>query len=135
MPKLIYSAPIFTHQIDFAGHVNNGVYLRWLEEARQLLLEGAGFSIPRLLEQGIVPILADLTIEYKAPLYLHNTMRLEMGCQEIRFASVTIVGDFYNEANRLIATSSQTALFIDRQSHKPLRMTPEQRSQFSIYQI
>lgn len=133
MPKLTYSRPIFTYQIDFAGHVNNGVYFQWLEEARQLLLAQVGLPIPQLLEGGIIPIIASFTIEYKYPLYLHNTMHLEMWCGEVGYASVLIVGEIFNEGRTLVAKAAQKALFLDAQTRKPKRFTPEQRAQFLLY--
>ncbi|MCS6959070.1 MAG: thioesterase family protein [Pseudanabaenaceae cyanobacterium SKYGB_i_bin29] len=130
---MTYSAPIFTYQIDFAGHVNNGVYFQWLEEARQLLLAQVGLPIPQLLEGGIIPIIANFAIEYRHPLYLHNTMHLQMWCGEVSYASVMIVGEIRNEHSTLIATSKQKALFINAQTRKPQRFTPEQRTKFLLY--
>ena len=31
MKKVVFDLPIYTYQIDFAGHVSNIVYLQWME--------------------------------------------------------------------------------------------------------
>ena len=56
--KVEFEVTVYTYQIDFAGHVSNIVYLRWMEMARSKLLEAAGLPVETLLARGIVPVLA-----------------------------------------------------------------------------
>ena len=48
---------IYTFDIDFAGHVSNITYVRWLEIGRLQLLVDAGMPTPELLAEGLAPLL------------------------------------------------------------------------------
>ena len=53
MQKLIFTEPVYTYQIDFVGHVNNIVYIQWLENARIKLIEAMGLTITQMAVQRI----------------------------------------------------------------------------------
>jgi len=42
------------HEIDSAGHVNNGIYVTWAEEAIRNMLRAAGWTDDRLTEIGVL---------------------------------------------------------------------------------
>jgi acyl-CoA thioester hydrolase len=52
------------HELDGLAHVNNAVYLDLLAQATFDALEGAGWSVERLVGSGGVPILARADVEY-----------------------------------------------------------------------
>ena len=59
------------YNIDSAGHVNNAVYIYWLEDLRTKLLEKI---LPReeLLKRNFHLVVASTNIEYKMPLHLYE---------------------------------------------------------------
>jgi len=57
-----------TYELDFYGVVNNAVYLHYLEEARLDFLRQLGVDFFRMVEEGIVPVVARASVEYKAPI-------------------------------------------------------------------
>ena len=64
MKKVIFEESVYTYHIDFAGHVSNIVYIRWMEIGRSKLLEAAGLPVQELLKKGIVPVLVSTEITY-----------------------------------------------------------------------
>lgn len=60
-----------TYDIDFANHVNNQVYVRWLEDLRMALLRRY-YPIQRFMDGGVAPILASTHITYKKAIGLYD---------------------------------------------------------------
>jgi len=55
------------YELDSAGHVNNAVYLNWLEQAEQEAMAQAGFPASRLRERGITVAQTRIELEYLRP--------------------------------------------------------------------
>ncbi len=54
-------------ECDFYGHVNNAIYLNYLEFARMELLEQKGLTLNRMKEAGVMLVIRKIAIEYKVP--------------------------------------------------------------------
>lgn len=52
-----------TYDIDFAGHVSNIVYIRWLEDLRTAWLDEY-YPLQEQMEQGLAPVLLRTEIDY-----------------------------------------------------------------------
>jgi len=133
MKKIVFTLPIYTFQIDFNGHVNNAIFIHWMEIGRTKFLDEIGLSIPKTGEQGYVPILAETNIKYKHPLYLEDQVRIELWLSKLGYASARIEFRFYNSDGVLAATGSQLGLFVDTATMKPHRLSKEDRALFSEY--
>ena len=56
-----------TYECDSYGHVNNAVYLNYLEYGRMAVLEKNGFSLAKLKQMGAIIVVRRIEIDYKAP--------------------------------------------------------------------
>ena len=56
-----------TYECDCYGHVNNAVYLNYLEYGRMAVLEKNGFSLAKLKQMGAIIVVRRIEIDYKAP--------------------------------------------------------------------
>ncbi|MBN1841707.1 MAG: acyl-CoA thioesterase [Deltaproteobacteria bacterium] len=56
-----------TYECDSYGHVNNAVYLNYLEYGRMAVLEKKGFSLAKLKQMGAIIVVRRIEIDYKAP--------------------------------------------------------------------
>ncbi|NQU86160.1 MAG: acyl-CoA thioesterase [Mariniphaga sp.] len=136
MQKLTFKEKVYTYQIDFVGHVNNIVYIQWLENGRMRILEEMGYRIDKLAHNaGIVPILIETQIQYTRPLFLTNTVNVEMWISKLNNASAIMEFRFYNEKKELCASAQQKGLFIDQKIQRPVRMSPDHRQAFEKYLI
>ncbi|MBD2109518.1 thioesterase family protein [Nodosilinea sp. FACHB-13] len=133
MHKLLFDLEVYTYQIDFAGHVNNSVYIHWMEIGRLKLLEAIGMPIHEVLKQGIAPVLVETNIIYKLPLYLGDRVQAQMWLSELRNASAVMQFRFYNGDQVLAAEGVQKGLFVDAKTMRPKRLTPDERASFSPY--
>ena len=133
MQKLIFKERIYTYQIDFVGHVSNIVYIQWLENGRTRMLEKMGYPVDKLATNNIMPILTETNIRYKTPLYINNTVRIEMWISRLNNASAVMEFRIYNETGQLCASAQQKGLFIDRQAKRPARISESQRKEFEKF--
>jgi acyl-CoA thioester hydrolase len=133
MATIKFELPVYTFDIDFNGHVGNIVYIQWMEIGRLKLLESVGMPISKIVEQGFGPLLVETAISYKKPLFLSDTVTVELWLSEIGKASAWIEFQFLNGAGELAAMSSQRGLFINYKTGKPYRISEEERARFEFY--
>lgn len=133
MQKVSFDLDIYTYQIDFNGHVNNAVYIQWMEIGRIKLLEAVGLPTHEVLKQGITPVLVHTSITYKSPLYLGDRVRVELWLSELRNASATMQFRFETPQQKLAAEGTQKGLFVDRETMRPKRLPAEARTSFAAY--
>ncbi|MBD2231702.1 acyl-CoA thioesterase [Phormidium tenue] len=133
MQKLLFDLEVYTYQIDFAGHVNNSVYIHWMEIGRLKLLEAIGMPIHEVLKQGIAPILVETNIAYKLPLYLGDRVQAQMWLSELRHVSAVMQFRFYNSNQVLAAEGVQKGLFVDAKTMRPMRLAADVKASFSSY--
>jgi acyl-CoA thioester hydrolase len=131
--KIEFNVPIYTFQIDFAGHVSNIVYIQWMEIARTELLRAIGLAVEDLFEKGIAPILKSTEIVYKEALYLGDQVRVQVWLSELRHASARMEIRFYKDGDVLAASGSQLGLFFDLKAMRPYRLSREMRTAFQSY--
>jgi acyl-CoA thioester hydrolase len=134
MHKLEFEEKIYTYHIDFVGHVNNIIYIQWLENGRNRMLEVMGVPAQKIADiWGIMPVLTETQIIYKVPLYLQNQVKIEMWISKLNNASAIMEFRFYNESGIICAIASQKGLFIDAKTKKPARLTSEIRKVFEEF--
>lgn len=133
MQKICVDLEVYSYQIDFIGHVNNAVYIHWMEIGRTKLLEAIGMPTQDIFKQGFVPVLVHTSITYKTPLYLGDRIKLELWLSELRNASAVMQFRFYNQQQTLAAEGLQKGLFADRETMRPRRLLPDERALFLPY--
>lgn len=133
MKPISFELQVYGYQIDFVGHVNNAIYIHWMEIGRHKLLEAIGLPVEGLAEEGIAPILVSTEITYREPILLGDTVRIEMWLSELRLASARIEFRFYRNGETLAASGSQRGLLVNMASKRPHRWTPEIRAAFQKY--
>ena len=136
MQKLKFTEPIYTYHIDFVGHVNNIIYVQWLENARVKLLQAMDLSITQIArEDELLPIITETTIKYKTPYFLHNTVNIEIWVSKMLNVSAIFEIRFYNENKELCSTAQQKVLFIDKTTMKPSRKITKYKENFERFYI
>ncbi|MBD2256784.1 thioesterase family protein [Pseudanabaena sp. FACHB-2040] len=133
MQKILFDLDIYPYQIDYLGHVNNAVYIQWMEIGRIKLLEAIGLPIHEISEQGFVPVLVHTSITYKVPLYVSDRVQIELWLSELRHASAILQFRFRSDQQTLAAEGMQKGLFVDKQTMRPRRLLPEEKALFVPY--
>lgn len=109
-----------TYDIDFAGHVSNIVYIRWLEDLRLAMLE-AHLPLADQMEQGIVPMLVETAIQYRRQIGLFREVSGSMWVDSISAVRVKIQAEFTVDEG-VCAEARQSGAFVDVNTGRPLRV-------------
>ena len=133
MQKICFEIEVYSFHIDFIGHVNNTIYVQWMEIGRTKLLEAIGMPTHEIFQQGFVPVLVQTNITYKSPLYLGDRVQVELWISELRNASAIMQFRFYNAQGILAAEGWQKGLFVERETMRPRRLRSEERALFAPY--
>jgi acyl-CoA thioester hydrolase len=133
MEKIVFHPEIHTYHIDFAGHVSNIVYIKWMEIGRLKLLAAVGMAVVDIMARDIRPVLAKTEITYKRPLYLGDVVRVELWIGTLRQTSAEMVFRMYRNDNELVARASQHGLFVSARTLKPYRLSAGERELFAPF--
>lgn len=123
--------PVRTYDIDFAGVVNNIVYVRWLEDLRLEML-ARHFPLDNQLKKGIAPIIIQTKIDYKQPIKLSDTPTGKMWMKAIESLRWT-VNAVISANGKAAALGEQVGIFVDLQSNKPIRMPEELKQKYQEF--
>ncbi|MFH9858324.1 acyl-CoA thioesterase [Streptomyces sp. NPDC017202] len=123
----IYRCPLRWADMDAYGHVNNVVFLRYLEEARIDFL----FRPEKDFQQGSV--VARHEIDYKRQLvHRHRPVDIELWITQIRAASFTIAYEV-KDGDQVYVSASTVIVPFDFAAQRPRRITDEEREFLEEY--
>jgi len=100
--------------LDALGHVNNAVYLTYLEQARVHYMREVGLGFQGLDDVGM--ILAEVTCTYRAPLSLGERVTVWVRVSELRNSSFIVEYRMEGEDGRLAATARTVQVCYDYQA-------------------
>ena len=120
--------PVATYDIDFAGVLNNGVYIRWLEDLR-LLFADQVLPLAEAVKRGIVPTISRTEIDYLAPVRFPDEVEGRMDLLEHGRARFVLWAEFRSEARGMVtARAKQTGVFVYRSTLRPAPLPDEFRA-------
>lgn len=123
--RLVAEVPVRFGDTDAMGHVNNAVYLSYLEAARVEYIRRV-FGIVEPRDYGV--IIARVEIDYKSPLFHHETVLV--GCRIEELGGSSILMDYRLEekaTKRLVARAKTVMVAYDYALGKPKRLGDELR--------
>jgi len=112
--------------LDGAGHVNNAMYLAYLEECGVQVADAYGWSVERMFEVGFGVIAHHYRIEYQQPARFGDELAITTWISRVRRASklryytITRVAD-----GELMARAWVNWVGIDLETDRPMRFPPE----------
>ena len=127
MARHVFACPMRWSDMDAYGHVNNVVFLRYLEEARiDLLLTAAGPAGRQMLDNGVVVVRHE--IDYRRPL-VHRVEPVEIvsWVEEIRNASFTVAYEIA-DGDEVYVQARTVLVLVDLEGGHPRRIGPDDRA-------
>ncbi|MCU0398445.1 MAG: acyl-CoA thioesterase [Cyclobacteriaceae bacterium] len=122
--------------IDKMGHVNNANYLTYIETARIKYFEDAVGDNKKWSHQvGI--ILARTEIDYKAPVFLHDSINVYTRCSRIGTKSLTLEWSIVRDKNgeeQITAQGLSVLVCYDYVHEKTIALPDEQRRSIEAYE-
>jgi len=129
--KVVAEVPVRFSDTDGLGHVNNAVYLSYLESARvDYLREILGAK--KIEELGV--IIARVEIDYKSPAFHHETMLV--GCRVEEIGGSSIKMDYRIEdkdTGRLVALAKSVLVAYDYELARPTRVSDDWRQRMEDF--
>jgi acyl-CoA thioester hydrolase len=132
MARFLYRCPLRWADMDAFGHVNNVVFLRYLEEARiDFMFRLAPGDGSASFSGGSV--VARHEIDYKLPLvHRYEPVLIELWVTDIKAASLTVAYEVKDEATadgpeRVYVRASTVVVPYDLDSQRPRRITAEEK--------
>lgn len=112
---------------DSFGHVNNVVYIRWLETARIAYMEQCGLQ--QWLRRGSIgPILASIHCDYRRPIHYPDTVLLGSRLAKLGNSSITIAHVVYSQQQAAVAAEGQSVVvFFNYDENRAIPLPPELR--------
>ncbi|MFE3141249.1 acyl-CoA thioesterase [Streptomyces scopuliridis] len=126
MARHYYSCPLRWSDMDAFGHVNNAVFISYLEEARIdfMFRLAPGDGSPSFSGGSVV---ARHEIDYKRPLvHRHEPVTIESWVTKINAASLTIAYEIKDEGQVYVRASTVVVPY-DLAAGRPRRITEEER--------
>ena len=114
------SFTVRTYDIDFAGHVSNITYIRWLEDLRFAMLEEY-WPIGPSMESGVLPTLARTDISYTSPVRLFEPVVGRMWAGKAGAARMDLHARFL-VGDRVCARALQQGVFASMETGRPVRI-------------
>ena len=123
--RLVAEVPVRFSDTDVMGHVNNAVYLTYLETSRVEYIRRV-FDIVEPKDYGV--IVARVEIDYKSPVFHHETVLVGCRVSEIGGSSITMAYRLEDKATgRLIAQAQSVMVAYDYILGRPTRVREEWR--------
>lgn len=122
--------------LDTLGHVNNKVYLSYLEESRiAYYVSVTGLNLRNLDFQSVV---GNININYKSPIFYGNKLEVYARCIKIGEKSFqienTIVATNYKKERIIAAQSITTMVSIDMKTGQTKLNSPENMAKIRAYE-
>jgi acyl-CoA thioester hydrolase len=124
--------PVRFRDCDAMGHVNNAVYLTYLEEARFAYWRavwGAEMGAPGT--PGV--ILARVEIDYKRPATFGETLDVRIRLENIGRSSITSSYEIVNASGDLIAAATSVLVVYDYAAGRSVPVTEEVRARLLAF--
>ncbi|WP_371529125.1 acyl-CoA thioesterase [Streptomyces sp. NBC_01283] len=132
MSRHIYSCPLRWSDMDAFGHVNNAVFLRYLEEARIdfMFRLAPGDGSPSFSGGSVV---ARHEIDYVRPLvHRHSPVTIESWVTKISAASLTISYEI-KDPEQVYVRASTIIVPFNLEAQRPRRITADEKAMLLTY--
>ncbi len=124
---------IVTYDIDYAGHVSNTSYVRWLEDMRFHFLENY-YPMEHILERKLFPVVVETHVFYKKPLNLFDACIGSMWISGFERFRYTIRAIFSVDAV-IHAEAEHHMAFIDTTTLRPQRIPQDMLEMIETHTI
>lgn len=114
--------------IDNLNHVNNVVYLQWVQDIAEQHWKA---STDAALRQKLAWVVVNHFIEYKAPAFKNDVLVLKTWVENYKgVTSERHTQIIKKEDNKLVVKAKTLWCLLDKNSGKPLRITDELKAKF-----
>ncbi len=125
MSDLISYHKVTSFELDSWGHVNNSVYLNYLEKARNDYLNQRGLPFSKFKEWGVFPVLLKSVVEYKQPAFADDELVIHGTVSDHSAITFTLQYTITRKDNDSTIAIGETRHVFVNKSNKPTRIPRE----------
>lgn len=112
--------------IDDLGHVNNAVYVTFLEQGREAWYkQAANLSFATMREKGIGTVVVRLDITFHQEALLGERLTIQTKPEKFGTKSFVLKQEIYNTKDELITEATVTSVMFDPQARKSIPVIKE----------
>ncbi len=115
------------YECDFYGHVNNAIYLNYLEFARMEVLETLGLSLRKLKEQGVALVIHRIDISYKFPAVLDDILQIRTTVKSHTNTICTFRQEIFRAADEKLLAAADVTWVCTNLAGRPIRIPQNMR--------
>jgi acyl-CoA thioester hydrolase len=128
--RFVHSRPVEFRDLDALGHVNNAVYLSYVESARLAYMQDVLGPL-ELEELGIV---AEARLAFRAPSFLGETLSIGMRVAGIGSKSIRFEFEIRGDDGRLVADGSTVHVAFDHTTASSIPVPNDWRRKLDAYE-
>ena len=129
----LYRLEVRSYELDVYNHVNNAVYISWLEHGRCKMLQDKGLDYTRIIDNwGVRYMTVRTEIDYRRPLHLGDNVEISTQVERVGNTSVTLAQKVAQQgADGPAAEARVTIVFTGADSGQPVKVPAEFVRQFA----
>lgn len=107
-----------SYELDMLGHVNNAVYLNWLEQGRLSALERCGYSVRSIAQEWLTNIVR-AEVDFLRPTFYGDRLVVTTALERMGRTSFTLASEFLRLPGREIVAKARAVLVWLNQDGRP----------------
>jgi acyl-CoA thioester hydrolase len=127
----VYAQEVAFRDLDVFGHVNNAVYLTYIENAR-IGYARQVLSIESL--EGLLLIVASVKVDFRSRANLGETLEIGSRTTRVGTKSFDLEHELRAQDGRLVAEAQTTLVAFDYDADQTMPIPPEWRERIEIYE-
>jgi acyl-CoA thioester hydrolase len=115
--------PVEWRDIDSMWHVNNAVYLTYIEDADARLCEANGWPMQRMVEAGFGVVVRRYRIEYRQPAQMGDELEIASWTSDVQEATALRHYTIRRVRDQVLLARARTSwVWIDLETSEPIRI-------------
>lgn len=116
---------VVSYELDSFGHVNNAVFLNYLEKARCDYMTLKGLSFTDFAKWRKYPVVTKATLVFKYPAHADDKLAIHGWISEYSQATFTLRYEIINQADDKLLLTGETQHVFVNEKNKPSRIPEE----------
>ena len=129
--RYVFAQEVAFRDLDAFGHVNNGVYLTYIENARIGYARDV-IGIESL--EGLLMIVASVKIDFRSRANLGDTLEIGARTTRVGTKSFDLEHEIRAQDGRLVAEAQTTLVAFDYDANQTMSIPPELRDRIDNYE-
>ncbi|GAB4367159.1 MAG: thioesterase family protein [Calditrichia bacterium] len=121
-----------SYECDSYGHVNNAVYLNYMEFARMEALQENGFTLDSMKANNYLVVVRRIEIDYKLPLFMGEEIVIKTFLSDARTSSGTFTQQIFRAKDDKLCAEGKVTWVFTNLTGKPIPIPPEIREAFEM---